>query len=194
MKSFNLFPTLVKEFSVKGYPKKEKLLSAIDSYPTTNHSAVKGGKSSFYVNNSSSNFLKEQSFSDLESYFTECVKDYSKEIGILPKPLDNCWFNIMEEANFTSAHNHPGSSIAGAYYPLLEENTCNLVFHSPISPLQSAWFQEGDSFSLYHAIEYPLKIKQDHLYLFPGWLSHSTEVNKGGKRIVVSFNVVPWSN
>ena len=193
MKSFNLFPTLVKEYNVKGYPRQNELLNAINSHPTTTHGAFKGGKSSYYIKETY-NFLKEYNFFDLEEYFTKCVIDYSQEVGIKPGILRNCWFNITDKQSYTARHNHPGATIAGAYYPLLEEGTCDLIFHSPISPLHSTWFQKAIPFTLYTTDIYQIKLKPNHLYLFPGWLDHSTEVNRGEKRIVISFNIGPWNN
>ena len=194
MKSFNLFPTLVKEYSVEDYPQKEKLLEIINNYSYNSHPLVKGGKSSFTKDPHKNNFLRINGFYDLEDYFLSCFQDYSNEIGIKLGVINNCWFNIMEQNNLTERHNHPGSSIVAAYYPLLEENTCNLILSSPIHPLQSAWWNTSSNSSenSYSSPSFSLKIKQNHLYIFPGWLYHSTEVNKGGKRIVISLNVSPW--
>lgn len=192
---FELFPTLVKEYNVSGYPQKEKLLERISSYPTRNHNAVKGGVSSFNpdFNPLTNNFLTSEGFNDLYNYFLECSFDYSKEVGIDNGKMANSWFNVMEHRNETIRHCHPGSIIAGAYYPLLEDNSCNLIFYSPHFNYQQTWFKKIDNNNPYSTQQYTMSIKQDHLYLFPGWLEHGTEVNKSQKRIVISFNITPWA-
>ena len=195
MKSFNLFPTLVKEYSVEGYPRQDELLNVINSHPTAPHKSVEGGVSNFTLNYNipKFNFLYANNFTDLEKYFMDCVNNYSQEIGVPTTSISNCWFNIMGKNNYTKPHTHPGSSISGAYYPLLEEGTCDLIFHSPIFELQSSWYNSHSN-TIFNNDQMQIPIKQNHLYLFPGWLRHSTEVNKGNKRIVISFNVSPWKN
>ena len=82
-------------------------------------------------------------------------------------------------------HHHGITPISGAYYPLLEENSSKLIFKSPI--YSSLTYSNVPNNPNYQNT-FTMPIKQDHLYLFPGFLEHQTEVNKGKKRIVLSFN------
>ena len=188
-----LFPTLIKEYNVSGYPQKEKLLEKIFNYPTNTHESVKGGTSSYYftVNPKTQNFLLLEGFNDLNNFFINCSNEYSNEVGIQSGRMFNSWFNIMYQGNETTRHHHPGSTIAGAYYPLLEDNSCNLVFYSPHYNQRQTWFKTIDKNNKYNTPFFEFPIKQDHLYLFPGWLDHSTTVNNSNKRVVISFNIVP---
>jgi uncharacterized protein (TIGR02466 family) len=188
---YELFPTLIKEYNVSGYPQKEKLLEKIFNYPVDTHKAVRGGTSSFHFthNPQTINFLLSEGFDDLYEFFTNCSKDYSNEVGIESGEMFNAWFNIMDHGNETVRHHHPGTIIAGAYYPLLEDNSCNLIFYSPHFNQHQTWSATTDWTNKYNHPFFEFPIKQDHLYLFPGWLDHSTEINRGQKRVVISFNI-----
>ena len=189
------FPILIKEYNLTGYPQKPQLIDKILNSPSSSHPAINGKGSSnhtSYITKTSGNFILQKGFKSLLNSFNKCVKDYSQEIGIKQGKISNSWFNIQEFDSKLQPHDHPGSTISGAYYPLLEHNTCNLIFHSPLSIYRSNWHQKTNQSSPYSSEFFTMDIKSDHLYLFPSWLQHSTEKNKSNKRIVISFNVDPW--
>lgn len=195
--NLNLFPSLVKAYDLSGYSRKSQLLHLIHSLKAKKHNAVVGGVSNYSLNDmdSNSDFLTKNNFTDLTELLQKGVKDYSKEVGIVEDKISDTWFNIMTTGGYTIRHSHPGSSISGAYYPKIDQGSCNLIFHSPISNIQSTWYRRDPTVesSIYIASENIISIKEDHLYIFPSWLEHSTEVNRGFERIVISFNVNPWS-
>ena len=185
-----LFPTLVKEYNFTNHPDKKRLLEVISKTTTKSYGLLEGGVTNFDTGKDS-NFLRINSFNKLIFHFEKCIEDYSKDIGIIPNKISNSWFNIMNQGNKTIRHHHYGGSISGAYYPLLKEGTCNLNFFSPISMYQSSWWRKNNV-TEYNSDVKTISIKQDYLYLFPSWLEHETEINRGGKRIVISFNATPW--
>jgi len=77
--------------------------------------------------------------------------------------------------------------MSGAFYPLLEKNTCNLVFRSPLYTALN-FIPIKSTIANHFQDDFVMPIKENHLYIFPSWLQHYTEENKGNKRIVVSFN------
>tara|TARA_R110000803_G_C11861843_1_gene307269 strand:+ start:88 stop:678 length:591 start_codon:yes stop_codon:yes gene_type:complete len=189
------FPILIKEYNLTGYPQKQQLINKVRSSPSSSHPSIQGKGSSNHntnLNQTSGNFILQNSFNSLLNAFNNSIKDYSQEVGIKQGKISNTWFNIQESNSKLHEHHHPGAAISGAYYPLLEYNTCNLVFHSPLSIYRSNWHQKTNDYSPYSGEDFTISIKPDHLYIFPGWLNHSTERNKAKQRIVISFNVDPW--
>ena len=140
---YDLFPTLVKEYNFTNHPDKKELLEVIFKSDTKPYGLLEGGVTN-YDEEKDFNFLKTKGFNKLLFHFEKCIEDYSKDIGIIPNKISNSWFNIMNQGNKTIRHHHYGGSISGAYYPLLEEGTCNLKFFSPISMYQSSWWRRNN--------------------------------------------------
>jgi len=184
MKKHNLFPSLVIEYDLRNFIEKDKLFKILKSYDLIRHGLVKKGESSIIK----PDLLDNPDLYILKNKFQECVSKYCEELDIKTPFISNSWFNVMYKKGKTSLHMHEVSCLSGAYYPLLEENTCNLFFSNPLggsiinlSPKK----EEEYTIPLKH---YIMPIKQDYLYLFPSYLQHGTETNKGEARIVVSFN------
>ena len=183
MKKFELFPTPIMEFDFTNHPDIPTLLNYTNNLEVPSHFLVENGTSS----HDKHNILFDSNLISLKNDFQKCIDYYSKDLKIENSYIKLSWFNIMNNKGKTLIHHHGSSVISGAFYPLLEENTCNLIFKSPlytavnftpISPNQGSHFQP----------DFIMPIKENHLYLFPGWLEHYTEENKGDKRIVISFN------
>ena len=183
MEIYNLFPTCVVGFDFTSYPHVSNLLKLISTTTPNNYPIVNKGVTTFKDNE---DFLKHNSLTDLRNNFQKALDDYSELTKIPSLKIFNSWFNIMENEGKTYRHNHRGSVVSGAYYPLLEENTCNLIFHSPLHLILSNF--SNTSPSPYNSSQYTQPLKPGYLYLFPSWLEHETEVNTGGKRVVISFN------
>jgi uncharacterized protein (TIGR02466 family) len=178
----SIFPVYVGEYDLRNYYKKSILLDFLDQPSNyVNHKLILNGKSSY----TNSKILNNSTFLDLRNKIQECVHDYCLKTKMLTPIIDNSWSNIMYNKGKTHPHIHNVSTLSGAYYPLLEENTCNLIFKQPNESFyQNMYNLSHESFQSFHRID----IKQDYLYIFPSTLNHQTEENRGGKRIVISFN------
>jgi uncharacterized protein (TIGR02466 family) len=183
MKKFELFPTPVAEFDFTNHPDIPILLNYINSLQVPNHPLVENGVSS----HSKSNVLFHSNLINLRNDFQKCVDYYSKDLKIVDSYISFSWFNKMDNKGKTLIHHHGASVISSAFYPLLEENTCNLVFKSPLYTAIN-FIPTTPNPTNHYQPDFIMPIKQNHLYLFPGWLEHYTEENRGGKRVVVSFN------
>ena len=183
----NLFPTLITENSlVKKFDKKQ-LLNEIKNTHNQQHSLLTKGTSSY---SPSTPFLNK--VPTLKSQIEIYIKEYSNIYGLLPLKIHDSWFNIQKKDGKTLRHNHQRSVISGVYYALLEKDTCDIIFHSPLNIYKMHENMESKDHyidnSLYNKNNYKFPIKQDYLYIFPSWLEHETEVNKGKDRITISFN------
>ena len=183
MNVYKLFPTTVIEFDLRGYPNKHLLLKYIQNSNIIDHGLINKGKSSF----GKEDILLLPQYQDLKFKIDKCIKDYTDFLLLSPNHMYESWFNILEKDGRVEQHHHGGSIISGAYYPLLEDNTCKLVFATPLySAANYLGKVDFNSPNFYH--QFVMPIKQDYLYLWPGWLEHKTEINKSKKRIVISFN------
>lgn len=185
MKKFELFPTPVMEFDFTNHPDLSKLLDILKNIGVNPHPLVKQGGSSFKYEDI--DILQYAELIGLKNDFQKCVDEYSVNIKINNSYIIQSWFNIMENNGQTSLHHHGSSVVSGAFYPVLEENTCNLLFRSPLytaMTFESSFPTPSNHFQP----DVIMPLKKDHLYIFPSWLQHHTEVNKGQKRIVISFN------
>ena len=185
MNVFKLFPTTVIEFDLSKYSNKNKLLEYINSTPVKSHDLIKNGISSHNPNYDDNDFLKNPIFSDLRDIFTSCIREYSSYLKLFPSEITQSWFNISTKEGITLQHNHGSSIISGAYYPFLPPNSSPLTFCTPIYSALN--YQVTPDNENYHK-EFIINVKENHLYLFPGWLNHKSETNQSERRIVVSFN------
>ena len=94
----------------------------------------------------------------------------------------------MEEGANVEKHRHEGSVVSGAYYPYVEDDSCPLIFESPLRQVRMCdVFDKQNEFSSYYV---SMKPKNGLLLIFPSWLEHKTDPNASGKRITVSFNTI----
>lgn len=183
MKKYNLFPSLVTEYNLKNLIDKDNLFETIKNYKLITHGLIKNGQTNYDEN---MKLLDHPNLYILKELFQEYIFKHCKELNIEPAFITNSWFNIMNEGGKTRPHIHEASCLSGVYYPLLEENTCNLYFTTPLG-------SSIINIIPINTIDPPLKqytvpIKQDHLYIFPSYLQHGTQINKSKTRIVISFN------
>lgn len=189
MKGFNLFPTLILEFNLTSHPSKSTLLNIIDNTPPStlsNHGLVTKGVSSINRNLKDC-ILDNFQISLLKSDIQKCIEEYHNHTKTRGSRIVQSWFNIMLKGGKTTSHLHNRSILSGAYYPVLENSTCDLIFNSPLSQIKINEIS-FDPNNPYSQSSFKIPIKEDHLYIFPSWLMHETETNRGGKRVVISFN------
>mgnify|MGYP003952625343 CR=1 FL=1 len=181
---FNFFPTTVLEYDLTNHPSKEILLNYIDDPSNLeSHGLVDKGVSNYHREY---DFLRNPHFISLRNDFNKCLDDYCFNLGISYVTIMQSWFNILEKGGKVTRHNHGGSILSGAYYPLLQENTCNLYIKNPIQSTNIFHYQPYTE--LYQYEDKCIQVKENHVYIFPGWLEHYTETNKSDKRITISFN------
>ena len=184
MEEYNLFPTPVMEFDFTNHPDLPKVLDIVNQLKISPHSLLKNGVSSY---SSTERILFHPDLTSIKNDFQKCVDEYSVNIKINNSYIIQSWLNIMENNGQTTLHHHGSSVVSGAFYPVLEENTCNLLFRSPLYTAMT--FESSlPTPSNHFQPDFVMPIKKDHLYIFPSWLQHHTEVNKGQKRVVISFN------
>jgi len=128
----------------------------------------------------------------MEAEMTEMAIDYLKmrqapeRIWKGVKPW--YWFSVYQEGNSHTLHNHPGSAVAGTYYPYADENSVPIRFKHPSGNLiQMSEPKYGDQ-QCWH-FHHP---RTGDLNVWPPWLEHQIgrqgPVDHDKARIAISFN------
>ena len=184
--NLSLFPTLVSAFDLTGHSEISTCLDIIEKSETGDHALILGGKSSFIKGDEE--FLFKPELTKLRADIQNCIDLYCKTAGLEESILGTSWFNVMEEGGQVDKHRHEGSVVSGAFYPHVTEDSCPLIFESPLRPLRmNDVFEQQNPYSSYFA---SCKPRSGLLLIFPSWLEHRTDPNTSSKRITVSFNTM----
>lgn len=185
MRAVDLFPTTVMEFDFRNFNKKAELIDYINSIlNNSSHGLVENGLHT----RQDINVLDHVDFSSFKRDVQECLSIYADSIGCLVPVITESWAIVMDHRGQTGSHIHECSTLSGVYYPLLEDNTCNLVFTTPLETHLMNFLVSDPSKDYLMKKSFIMNVKQDFLYIFPSYLKHETQINKGNKRIAVSFN------
>ena len=76
--------------------------------------------------------VKDKRLEKLRWDIQGCIDSYCDDAGLEPSLLSTSWFNVMGEGSNVERHRHEGSVVSGAYYPLVEDESCPLIFESPL--------------------------------------------------------------
>ena len=123
----------------------------------------------------------------IENYISsyQLVDSYEARISAL-------WVNINSKNHYNKSHVHPGCQFVGSYYLQTSKNCGRLVVESPVPSHQMDEFY-GNKFSVYNQYTsnvYFHEPQAGELVLFPAWIPHYAEPNKGSKdRMSISFNI-----
>ena len=117
------------------------------------------------------------------------VNVYGKELGYNNLKLDNIWCNINYYKDYNEIHNHPGGKVSGVYYVKAPKNCGHITFYSPsFREVTQAKLAVNDNH--YSSQTWWLPAVENHLYLFPSYITHSVNPNmcEDEARISYSFN------
>ena len=115
---------------------------------------------------------------ELNTIFTNIISDIETKMSI-KLSLENHWCIISEPNTSIHIHDHINSDIAIAYYPLIPEDSGDIVFQWEDS-LSNKW---GEN-------RYSIKPENNMYIAFPGYLKHFVTRNLSKKdRISLSANL-----
>ena len=106
--------------------------------------------------------------------------------------ITNMWinFNGYKDSNFT--HIHPNAYWSGVYYVKTPENCGNIIFENPAHDgMEHTYYAtQFKEHNLYNSITHWQEVRENILYVFPGWLRHRVQPNLSDEnRISISFNI-----
>jgi uncharacterized protein (TIGR02466 family) len=117
-----------------------------------------------------------------------CVVSFATSLGYSEKQksrmcVDNMWFNISNENDYVSIHNHSGCIISGAFYLTAPTGSKIRFLDSPNMIMPPENFTELS----YEYAEY--ECESNRLLLFKSDFLHGTDRQPAGEKIVISFNI-----
>jgi uncharacterized protein (TIGR02466 family) len=123
----------------------------------------------------------------LQEFIETEVNNILQELGIdWHQDLLNYWLNINPSGAHNESHKHGRARIVGNLYLEVPENSGELVLHRD----DTAWYHVPNNLdNPCVAIKKMIMPKPRDIILFPGWVTHSVNLNKSSKdRISLSFN------
>ena len=184
---YALFPTLVMTFDLSRHKDYNLMLDVVKNTETSSHGIMANNSESSYDERESINWLEHEDLKGFKEQIQICVQHYSEKYALIPNYIKNSWMNRVFKGGRVKLHQHPGSVISGAFYPIADENSCPLILRSPVSPNRMCEVNTGFE-NLYNAYSQEIPCIQGQLTLFPSWLEHFTDENPTDNRITVSFN------
>lgn len=123
----------------------------------------------------------------LENCLRAVGKLYADERKIETEPQFDYWFSVYWSGEDHVLHTHPGTVVAGTYYPHGDEKSTKIRFRHPAATLLSHAEPCNDEEMFY--THYP---KTGELNCWPSWLEHEVrpqgEVDPEQTRVAISFN------
>ena len=104
--------------------------------------------------------------------------------------ITGCWANVNAPGAAHGLHSHPNNFLSGVYYVRVPSGGDTINFHDPRSqtgilrpPVVELTADNTD--------QVVVRVSEGTVLLFPAWLPHSVDANRGDRdRISVSFNVM----
>jgi len=126
----------------------------------------------------------------MHDYILDISMEASKAWGYAEQPMElkGMWGVRSTKHGGLKQHGHPGNWLCGCYYIDVHEED-HIIFHDPRSRAMSVQpiVEQWNDFNRPLA---KLKAKNNHFYIFPSWLEHSTEAVKHDKeRVSISWNI-----
>ena len=123
----------------------------------------------------------------LEKTLMAAGKMFADVRNIQTEPKFDYWFSVYWTGEDHTLHTHPGTVVAGTYYPHADENSTKIRFRHPAATLISHAEPFNDDEVFY--THYP---KTGELNCWPSWLEHEVrpqgEVDPEQTRVAISFN------
>ena len=141
------------------------------------------------------NLHKTDLFNPLRVFFLECLYEVMSDIGFhCDLGLTSMWGTHHPEKGYHHSHAHFNSFFVGVYYLNSDtEETSGTVFENVLGDfmLTRPRPMKFAKVSTFYAHKYTCPFEEGKLIIFPAWLRHSTESNKGNMRQIIGFNAMP---
>ena len=102
------------------------------------------------------------------------------------------WMNKHDKNDWAQQHLHSNSLFTGVLYTQVDENSGNIVFHSPLNNtnlIPSTIELEMDTWNIFNSKTWSLTTHNNQLVFFPATMLHSvTQNNSGIDRYSLAFN------
>lgn len=193
--TMDLFPTPVVQFSLERPDLDADLSAAVErlqaSEPQTPKDRV--GGQGYFEWQSRTDLQGEAPFSVLADVVLGAADEALTSLGHVPTRLHltELWANVGEGGGSHAAHGHPNSFLSAVYFLEVPDGSGALQFVDP-RPQAQVFSLEVATPSLRNARLVAVEPAPSRLVVFPSWLTHRVEVNRGeGRRVSLAANLLP---
>tara|TARA_B110000285_G_scaffold146016_1_gene162990 strand:- start:74 stop:688 length:615 start_codon:yes stop_codon:yes gene_type:complete len=150
-------------------------------------SNVGGWQSDDIINETHAEFVK------LKNKIETSVNIYHHDIQLKKtyyQKLENIWVNINQKGHSNVYHDHPHSSLSGAFY-LTEGEGAPIVFRHPYEDINTYFWDKSiiEEWNNLNSGIWSIRPEPNTLLIFPPWLKHRVSMNEENTdRISFSFN------
>ena len=111
-------------------------------------------------------------------------------IGEVAFEMSDCWANMNAPGAAHGLHSQPNNFLSGVYYVRVPNGGDNINFHDP--RIQTGILRPPVvELTADNTDQVVVRVGEGTVLLFPAWLPHSVDANRGDRdRISVSFNVM----
>ena len=148
-----------------------------------------GGYHSHYLD------TNDSAISPLFDQIDQVVNGLHQQLGFknnCKQVIQDSWVNINQEGHYNKPHKHPGCFFSGVFYVKAEPGAGQLEWHNPVAE-HVYTIPNGvvENYNFYNSAEWSEQPAAGKLVIFPSWLLHYTQPNRGGHdRISIAFNSV----
>lgn len=153
----------------------------------------KNKRSTFY--STTSNLHKTDLFNPLRVFFLECLYEVTSDLGFnFDMGITGMWGTHHHKKGYHHVHTHGNSLFVGVYYLNSDsEEPSGTVFENILGDFMLTRIHRSKSAKISSSFnnKYTCPFEEGKLLIFPAWLRHTTEQNKGNKRQIIGFNTMP---
>jgi uncharacterized protein (TIGR02466 family) len=111
-------------------------------------------------------------------------------IGVEAVEITGCWATVLAPGAAHKVHSHPNNFLSGVYYVSVQPGADTINFHDA-RPQTGVIRPPVVELTSQNTDQVVVSVRNGTLLMFPAWLPHSVDANKGKEeRISVSFNVM----
>ena len=107
------------------------------------------------------------------------------------RKISESWMNVHPKGGWTTEHHHQNVMFATTAYMNKPNNSGNFLVRNPLEvfkksePTDTSYWRDEKFWA-------PIEVETNDVLIFPGWLTHKTEVNESDEeRYILSTNYVP---
>lgn len=123
----------------------------------------------------------------------DCAHEFTVKLGFEPKTalrMVNLWTNINGRGGYHEKHRHENSFLSGTYYVEAAEDAAPITFYDPKAAFRMIE-PDMENPATFTAKVFSVQPRTGTLVLFPSYLEHKVEVQKGvAERLSLSFNII----
>ncbi len=118
-----------------------------------------------------------------------CARVLAFDFDNFELTINEMWLNRNGPGDLNKTHIHPHAMLSGAYYVKVPENSGKIEFLDPVLARVATAYPKAESRPV-NAISAEYTPVEGFLVIFPSWLQHWVQPNRGDDdRVSISFNV-----